>query len=46
MTLEGWKIFRFNLITGLKAVPYGTAAYVLQQGGGKISASGSLGEQE
>ncbi len=32
-TLEGWKIFRFNLITGLKAVPYGTAAYVMQQGG-------------
>jgi biopolymer transport protein ExbD len=32
-TLEGWKIFRFNLITGLKAVPYGTAAYVMQQSG-------------
>lgn len=26
-TLEGWKIFKFNLITGLKAVPPGTAAY-------------------
>lgn len=26
-TLEGWKIFKFNLITGLKAVPEGTAAY-------------------
>ncbi|MCB0696991.1 MAG: biopolymer transporter ExbD [Chitinophagaceae bacterium] len=26
-TLEGWKIFKFNLITGLKAVPPGTAKY-------------------
>lgn len=26
-TLEGWKIFKFNLITNLKAVPAGTAAY-------------------
>jgi biopolymer transport protein ExbD len=26
-TLEGWKIFKFNLITGLKAVPPGTAAF-------------------
>ncbi len=26
-TLEGYKIFRFNLITNLKAVPEGTAAY-------------------
>lgn len=26
-TLEGWKIFKFNLITNLKAVPPGTAAY-------------------
>lgn len=26
-TLEGWKIFKFNLITDLKAVPVGTAAY-------------------
>ncbi|MBS1773751.1 MAG: biopolymer transporter ExbD [Bacteroidetes bacterium] len=34
-TLEGWKIFKFNLITGLKAVPPGTAAFDLQQGGAK-----------
>ncbi len=33
-TLEGWKIFKFNLITGLKAVPAGTAAYELQNAGG------------
>ena len=26
-TLEGYKIFKFNLITDLKAIPYGTAAY-------------------
>jgi biopolymer transport protein ExbD len=26
-TLEGWKIFKFNLITNLKGVPSGTAAY-------------------
>jgi biopolymer transport protein ExbD len=26
-TLEGWKIFKFNLITNLKAVPAGTAAF-------------------
>ena len=26
-TLEGWKIFKFNLITNLKAIPTGTAAY-------------------
>jgi biopolymer transport protein ExbD len=26
-TLEGWKIFKFNLITNLKAIPAGTAAY-------------------
>lgn len=26
-TLEGWKIFKFNLITNLKAVPEGTAAH-------------------
>jgi biopolymer transport protein ExbD len=26
-TLEGWKIFKFNLITNLKGVPAGTAAY-------------------
>jgi biopolymer transport protein ExbD len=29
-TLEGWKIFKFNLITGLKSVPPGTAAYEQQ----------------
>lgn len=34
-TLEGWKIFKFNLITGLKAVPPGTAAYDLQNSGMK-----------
>lgn len=34
-TLEGWKIFKFNLITGLKAVPPGTAAFEEQMGGGK-----------
>jgi biopolymer transport protein ExbD len=34
-TLEGWKIFKFNLITGLKAVPAGTAAYELQNSGMK-----------
>ena len=27
-TLEGWKIFKFNLITNLKAIPTGTAAYI------------------
>jgi biopolymer transport protein ExbD len=26
-TLEGWKIYKFNLITGLKSIPPGTAAY-------------------
>jgi biopolymer transport protein ExbD len=26
-TLEGWKLFKFNLITNLKAIPPGTAAY-------------------
>lgn len=30
-TLEGWKIFKFNLITNLKAVPAGTAAYEERQ---------------
>jgi len=30
-TLEGWKIFKFNLITTLKAVPVGTAAYAEEQ---------------
>lgn len=32
-TLAGWKIFKFNLITGLKAVPPGTAAYEIQNAG-------------
>lgn len=31
-TLEGWKIFKFNLLTSLKAVPAGTAAYDIKQG--------------
>jgi biopolymer transport protein ExbD len=31
-TLAGWKIFKFNLLTSLKAVPPGTAAYDIQQG--------------
>jgi biopolymer transport protein ExbD len=26
-TLENWKIFKFNLITSLEAIPTGTAAY-------------------
>jgi len=26
-TLEGWKIFKFNLITNLKGIPPGTAAF-------------------
>jgi biopolymer transport protein ExbD len=26
-TLQGYKIFKFNLITNLKAIPPGTAAY-------------------
>ncbi|MDR3681909.1 MAG: biopolymer transporter ExbD [Flavipsychrobacter sp.] len=30
-TLEGWKIFKFNLITSLKAVPVGSAAYIQAQ---------------
>lgn len=34
-TLEGWKIFKFSLITGLKAVPPGTAAYEEVMGGMK-----------
>jgi biopolymer transport protein ExbD len=34
-TLEGWKIYKFNLITGLKAVPLGTAAYDIQNAGMK-----------
>ena len=32
-TLEGWKIFKFNLITGLKAVPPGTAAWAERNAG-------------
>jgi len=32
-TLEGWKIFKFNLITNMKAVPTGTAAYAMEQSG-------------
>jgi len=28
-TLEGWKIFKFNLITNMKEVPPGTAAYTM-----------------
>lgn len=31
-TLEGNKIFKFNLLTDLKSVPPGTAAYAIQQG--------------
>lgn len=34
-TLEGWKIFKFSLITGLKAVPPGTAAFEKSMGGMK-----------
>jgi len=33
-TLEGWKIFKFNLITGLKAIPQGTEAYKQWLNGG------------
>lgn len=36
-TLQGWKIFKFNLITGLKAVPAGTAAYDMKMGKGEGS---------
>jgi len=32
-TLEGWKIYKFNLLTSLKSVPVGSAAYKLQQAG-------------
>lgn len=35
-TLEGYKIFKFNLITNMKAVPAGTAAYEERQ---KVAAS-------
>jgi len=31
-TLEGWKIFKFNLLTSLKAVPPGTAAFDIKEG--------------
>lgn len=31
-TLEGWQIFRFNLITNLKAIPQGTAAWAMANG--------------
>jgi len=34
-TLEGWKIFKFNLITDLKAIPSGTAAYADAHSGDK-----------
>jgi biopolymer transport protein ExbD len=34
-TLAGWKIFKFNLITNLKEVPKGSAAYDLQHAGEK-----------
>ena len=34
-TLEGWKIFKFNLITNLKDVPKGSAAYTQQHAGDK-----------
>lgn len=32
-TLEGWKIFKFNLLTDLKAAPVGTAAYNMSLSG-------------
>ena len=34
-TLEGWHIFKFNLITNLKGIPPGTAAYAEANKGGK-----------
>ena len=34
-TLEGWKIFKFNLITNLKGIPPGTAAYAEANSGKK-----------
>jgi biopolymer transport protein ExbD len=34
-TLEGWKIFKFNLLTSLKGVPPGTAAYEIKNAGVK-----------
>ncbi len=33
-TLEGYKIFKFNLITNLKSIPTGTAAYIEANSGG------------
>lgn len=36
-TLAGWKIFKFNLITNLKATPPGTAAYDMEM---KAAAAG------
>jgi len=36
-TLEGWKIFKFNLITNLKAIPPGTAAYADANAGVKAT---------
>jgi hypothetical protein len=32
-TLEGWKIFKFNLLTSMKEPPAGTAAYEMKHGG-------------
>lgn len=32
-TLEGWHLFKFNLITNLKAVPPGTAAFAAKNAG-------------
>lgn len=34
-TLEGWKIFKFNLITNLKSIPPGTAAFIEANSGVK-----------
>jgi biopolymer transport protein ExbD len=34
-TLAGWKIFKFNLITNLKEIPKGSAAYEMQHAGEK-----------
>ena len=34
-TLEGWKIFKFNLITNLKGIPPGTAAAAAAAAGGE-----------
>ncbi|MCD6064577.1 MAG: Biopolymer transport protein ExbD/TolR [Flavipsychrobacter sp.] len=32
-TLQGWKIFKFNLLTSMKEPPAGTAAYDMKHGG-------------